>query len=317
MEVTMEVNNISPEFHDLIIIGAGPAGLSAGLYAARNKQDVVLVEKLSPGGQVLTTDLVENYPGFPDGIGGFELMDSIGKQAERFGLKILSHEVQGVDFKNQMKHLTLAYGSMEARSVIVTTGAQPRKLGIEGEELLTGKGVSYCGTCDGPFYREADIAIIGGGDTAVQEAVFLTRFASRVYVIHRRDELRATKIIQERAFANEKIEFIWDTIPLSIEGETGVERLRLRNVKTSKESTLNIEGVFVLVGTRPVTEFLEDAVDMDNQGFINVDRRQETNVQGVFAAGDVTSETPRQIATAVGEGVTAVLSAEEYLEDQV
>ncbi|MBW1867917.1 MAG: thioredoxin-disulfide reductase [Deltaproteobacteria bacterium] len=313
----MEVNNISPEFHDLIIIGAGPAGLSAGLYAARNKQDVVLVEKLSPGGQVLTTDLVENYPGFPDGIGGFELMDSIGKQAERFGLKILSHEVQGVDFKNQMKHLTLAYGSMEARSVIVTTGAQPRKLGIEGEELLTGKGVSYCGTCDGPFYREADIAIIGGGDTAVQEAVFLTRFASRVYVIHRRDELRATKIIQERAFANEKIEFIWDTIPLSIEGETGVERLRLRNVKTSKESTLNIEGVFVLVGTRPVTEFLEDAVDMDNQGFINVDRRQETNVQGVFAAGDVTSETPRQIATAVGEGVTAVLSAEEYLEDQV
>jgi len=317
MEVTMEVNNISPEFHDLIIIGAGPAGLSAGLYAARNKQDVVLVEKLSPGGQVLTTDLVENYPGFPDGIGGFELMDSIGKQAERFGLKILSHEVQGVDFKNQMKHLMLASGSMEARSVIVTTGAQPRKLGIEGEELLTGKGVSYCGTCDGPFYREADIAIIGGGDTAVQEAVFLTRFASRVYVIHRRDELRATKIIQERAFANEKIEFIWDTIPLSIEGETGVERLRLRNVKTSKESTLNIEGVFVLVGTRPVTEFLEDAVDMDNQGFINVDRKQETNVQGVFAAGDVTSETPRQIATAVGEGVTAVLSAEEYLEDQV
>ena len=309
-------NDNFSEFHDLIIIGAGPAGLSAGLYAARNKQDVVLVEKLSPGGQVLTTDLVENYPGFPDGIGGFELMDSIGKQAERFGLKILSHEVQGVDFKNQMKHLTLAYGSMEARSVIVTTGAQPRKLGIEGEELLTGKGVSYCGTCDGPFYREADIAIIGGGDTAVQEAVFLTRFASRGYVIHRRDELRATKIIQERAFANEKIEFIWDTIPLSIEGETGVERLRLRNVKTSKESTLNIEGVFVLVGTRPVTEFLEDAVDMDNQGFINVDRRQETNVQGVFAAGDVTSETPRQIATAVGEGVTAVLSAEEYLEDQ-
>ncbi len=310
-------NDIFSEFHDLIIIGAGPASLAAGLYAARNKQDVVLVEKLSPGGQVLTTDLVENYPGFPDGIGGFELMDSIGKQAERFGLKILSHEVQGVDFKNQMKHLMLASGSMEARSVIVTTGAQPRKLGIEGEELLTGKGVSYCGTCDGPFYREADIAIIGGGDTAVQEAVFLTRFASRVYVIHRRDELRATKIIQERAFANEKIEFIWDTIPLSIEGETGVERLRLRNVKTSKESTLNIEGVFVLVGTRPVTEFLEDAVDMDNQGFINVDRRQETNVQGVFAAGDVTSETPRQIATAVGEGVTAVLSAEEYLEDQV
>jgi len=216
-----------------------------------------------------------------------------------------------------VKHLSLASGSMEARSVIVTTGAQPRKLGIEGEELLTGKGVSYCGTCDGPFYRDADVAVIGGGDTAVQEAIFLTRFASRVYVIHRRDELRATKIIQERAFANEKIEFVWDSIPLSIEGQTGVERLRLRNVKTSEESTLNIEGVFVLVGTRPVTEFLKDAVDLDDQGFIKVNRRQETNVPGVFAAGDVTSETPRQIATAVGEGVTAVLDAEEYLEEHI
>lgn len=309
-------NDMSPEFHDLIIIGAGPAGLAAGLYAARDKQDVVLIEKFSPGGQVLTTDLVENYPGFPEGVSGFDLMDSIRKQAERFGLKILSHEVQGVDFKGRVKHLSLASGSMEARSVIVATGAQPRKLGIEGEELLTGKGVSYCGTCDGPFYRDADVAVIGGGDTAVQEAVFLTRFASRVYVIHRRDELRATKIVQERAFANEKIEFVWDTIPLSIEGQTGVERLRLRNVKTNEESTLNIEGVFVLVGTRPVTEFLEDAVDLDDQGFIKVNRRQETNVPGVFAAGDVTSETPRQIATAVGEGVTAVLDAEEYLEDQ-
>lgn len=310
-------NDISSKSHDLIIIGAGPAGLAAGLYAARNKQDVVLVEKLSPGGQVLTTDWVENYPGFPDGVSGFELMDSIGKQAERFGLTILSHEVQGVNFKSPVKHLSLASGSMEARSVIITTGAQPRKLGIDGEDLLTGKGVSYCGTCDGPFYRDANVAVIGGGDTAVQEAVFLTRFASRVFVIHRRDELRATKIIQERAFANEKIEFVWDTIPLSIEGQTGVEALKLRNVKTGEERTLNIEGVFVLVGTRPVTEFLKDAVDMDNQGFITVDRRQETNVPGVFAAGDVTSETPRQIATAVGEGVTAILSAEEYLEDQV
>ena len=308
-------NDISSEFHDLIIIGAGPAGLSAGLYAARDKQDVVLIEKLSPGGQVLSTDWVENYPGFPEGVSGFELMDAIRKQAERFDLKILSHEVQGVDFKKQVKHLSLASGSMDARSVIVTTGAQPRKLGIEGEELLTGKGVSYCGTCDGPFYRDAEVAVIGGGDTAVQEAIFLTRFASRVYVIHRRDELRATKIIQERAFANEKIEFVLDTIPLSIEGQTGVENLRLRNVKTSEESTLNIEGVFVLVGTRPVTEFLKDAVDLDGQGFIKVNRRQETNVPGVFAAGDVTSETPRQIATAVGEGVTAVLDAEEYLDE--
>ncbi|MBW2050504.1 MAG: thioredoxin-disulfide reductase [Deltaproteobacteria bacterium] len=309
-----ETNNKSPEFHDLVIIGAGPAGLAAGIYAARDKQDVVLLEKLSPGGQVLTTDLVENYPGFADGISGFELMDSIRRQAERFGLNILSGEVKGVDFKGGRRRLILASGSMEARAVIVATGAQPRKLGVEGEELLTGRGVSYCATCDGPFYRDVEVAVIGGGDTAVQEAVFLTRFASRVYVIHRRDELRATKIIQERAFANDKIEVIWNTIPLSVEGDQGVEGLRLKNLKTGKESDLKVDGVFVLVGTSPVTGFLKDSVDLDGQGFINVDRRQETSVKGVFAAGDVTSETPRQIATAVGEGVTAILSAEGYLE---
>ena len=314
--MTAATNEISPEYHDLIIIGAGPAGLAAGIYAARDKQDVVLLEKLSPGGQVLSTDLVENYPGFPEGIGGFELMDGIRKQAERFGLTILSHEVESVDFTGDVKHLFLNSGSMSALSVIAATGAQPRKVGIQGEALLTGKGVSYCGTCDGPFYRDAVVAVIGGGDTAVQEAIFLTRFASRVYVIHRRDELRATKIIQERAFANEKIKFLWDTVPISIQGESSVEDLRVRNVKSGEETTLNIEGVFVLVGTSPVTEFLKGAIGLDDQGFIKVDRRQETNIPGVFAAGDVTSETPRQIATAVGEGVTAVLNAEEYLEEQ-
>lgn len=311
-----DTKDIPSEFHDLVIIGAGPAGLAAGIYAARDKQDVVLLEKLSPGGQVLTTDLVENYPGFADGISGFELMDSIRRQAERFGLKILSREVKGVDLTEGVKRLSLASGSMEAHSVIVATGAQPRKLGIKGEEFLTGKGVSYCGTCDGPFYRDRDVAVIGGGDTAVQEAIFLTRFASHVYLIHRRDELRATRILQERAFANDKIELVWDTIPLSIQGETGVERLRLRNVKTGQESDLEADGVFVFVGTRPVTGFLGEAVALDGQGFVKVDRRQETSVKGVFAAGDVTSETPRQIATAVGEGVTAVLNAEEYLEEK-
>jgi len=303
------------EEHDLVIVGAGPAGLAAGLYAARDKQDVVLLEKLSPGGQVLTTDFVENYPGFPDGVSGFELMDRIRKQAERFGLNILSHEVQDIDSNGDVKHISLDSGAMRARSVVVATGAQPRKLGINGEGLLTGKGVSYCGTCDGPFYRDAVVGVIGGGDTAVQEAIFLTRFASRVYVIHRRDELRATKIIQERAFANEKIEFVWDTVPVSIEGRSGVEGLRIRNVKSGEESAINLEGVFVLVGTRPVTQFIKDSIDLDEQGFIKVDRRQETSVPGVFAAGDVTSVTPRQIAIAVGEGVTAVLNAENYLED--
>ncbi len=307
-------DNKLSDYYDMVIIGGGPAGLTAGIYAARDKLDVALLEKLSPGGQVLTTDWVENYPGFPEGISGFELMDSIRKQAERFGLKILNHEVQGIDLMGDVKGLSLASGSIKARSVIVATGAQPRKLGIEGEDLLTGKGVSYCGTCDGPFYREAVIAVIGGGDTAVQEADFLTRFASRVYVVHRRDELRAAKIIQERAFKNEKIEFVWDTVPVSIEGQTGVEKLRLRNVKSGKESALDLEGVFVLVGTRPVTEFIQGAVDLDEQGFIKVNRRQETSLPGVFAAGDVTSENPRQIATAVGEGTSAALYAEKYLE---
>jgi thioredoxin reductase (NADPH) len=189
-------------------------------------------------------------------------------------------------------------------------------LGIEGESLLTGKGVSYCGTCDGPFYRDATVAVIGGGDTAVEEALFLTRFAKLVYVVHRRDELRATKILQDRAFANKKIRFIWDTLPARIEGKTGIEALRVRNVKTGETSSLDVEGVFIFVGTRPVTEFLNGGVDLDEQGFIRVNRRQETSVPGVFAAGDVTSEAFRQIATAVGEGASAALHAEKYLETQ-
>ncbi|MCF8082648.1 MAG: thioredoxin-disulfide reductase [Deltaproteobacteria bacterium] len=310
-------NDPSTEFHDLIIIGAGPAGLAAGIYAARDQQDVVLVEKLSPGGQVLNTDWVENYPGFPDGISGFELMDAMRRQADRFGLQILSREVQGVDFSGEVKALTLPDGKMTARSVIIATGAQPRKVGIEGEELLTGKGVSYCGTCDGPFYRDAEVGVIGGGDTAIEEALFLTRFASRVHVVHRRDQLRATKILQDRAFANEKIAFVWDTVPTRIIGEATVEELALQNVKTGLESAIKVEGVFVFVGTRPITEFLAGSVDLDDQKFIKVDRRQQTSVPGVFAAGDVTSETARQIAVAVGEGVTAVLSAEDYLSESI
>ena len=312
----MAINeNTAPlETYDMVIVGGGPGGLTAGLYAARDKQDVIMLEKLSPGGQVLSTDWVENYSGFPDGIGGFDLMERMQKQAEKFGLKILSHEVSGVDFTGAEKILKLNTGSIAARSVILATGAQPRKLGIEGEGLLTGKGVSYCGTCDGPFYRDAVVAVIGGGDTALEEAIFLTRFAREVHVIHRRDQLRGTKILQERAFANEKIRFIWDTVPVRIEGLTGVEKLCLKNVKTGEESVLQAEGVFIFVGTRPVTEFLNQAVDLDDQGFIKVNRKQETSNPGVFAAGDVTSGSFRQIASAVGDGASAALNAEKYLE---
>jgi thioredoxin reductase (NADPH) len=305
---------VQDKTHDLVIVGAGPAGLSAGLYAARDRQDVVLLERLRPGGQALTTDRVENYPGFPDGISGFDLMERMRVQAERFGLSILTREVREVGLQNSEKRLLLSSGLIKAHCVIVSTGAQPRRLDLEGEALFTGKGVSYCGTCDGPFYRDATVAVIGGGDTAVEEAIFLTRFAAQVYLIHRRDELRATKILQERAFANEKIQFIWDTVAVRIEGQTGVERLCLRNVKNGEECGLDVNGVFIFVGTRPATQFLERAVDLDEQGFVKVDRRQETSMPGVFAAGDVTSGAFRQIATAVGEGVSAARHAEEYLD---
>ncbi len=300
--------------YDLVIVGGGPAGLTAGLYAARDKLDVVLVEKFGPGGQVLNTDSVENYPGFPDGISGFELMDSMKTQAEKFGLRIMNHEVQGVDLHGQEKSLVLDSGLLKTRCVILAPGAQPRKLEIEGESQFQGKGVSYCGTCDGPFFRDASVAVIGGGDTAVEEALFLTRFAKQVHIVHRRDELRATKILQDRAFANEQIRFVWDTLPIKIEGEKGVKALLVKNVKSGETSSLGVDGVFIFVGTRPATEFLNSEIELDEQGFIKVNRRQETSIPGVFAAGDVTSEGFRQISTAVGEGAAAALHAENYLE---
>ena len=299
--------------HDLVVIGGGPAGLTAGLYAARDELDVILLEKLNPGGQVLATDWVENYPGFSEGISGVDLMDRMKNQAERFGLPILNHEVTGVDFQGPEKRLYHDSGVMKARSVIVSTGAQPRTLGLQGEDLFRGKGVSYCGTCDGPFFRDALVAVIGGGDTAVEEALFLTRFAYRVYIIHRRDELRATKVLQKRAFSNERMAFIWDSVPVSIEGQREVEGLYLRNMKSGEERYLEVDGVFIFIGARPVTRFLNGALELDEHGFIKVDRRQATSVSGVFAAGDVVSGAFRQIATAVGEGASAARRAEDYL----
>lgn len=300
--------------YDLIIVGGGPAGLTAGLYNARARLNVLLLEKLSPGGQVLTTDWVENYPGFPDGVSGFELMDRMRSQAEKFGLTIRSEEVLGLELSKDKKVVITGKERLESKTLIFTTGATWKKLGIEGEELLTGKGVSYCATCDGPFYRDQEVAVIGGGDTAVEEAIFLTRFVSKVYLIHRRDALRATKLLQERATAHEKIEFVWDTVPLKIYGETAVEGLELKNVKTGETSRKDIKGVFVFIGTIPNTELIRDLVELDKNGFIVTDNDMETSVPGVFAAGDVRSKLFRQIATAVGEGAAASFSAEKYLE---
>jgi len=299
---------------DLIIVGAGPAGLTAGLYAARARLDVVLFEKMSPGGQVLLTDIVENYPGFPEGISGFELMDRMKRQTESFGLSIEIREVLSFRFDPDLKVIVTDKGEEQAKSVILACGATPRKLGIPGEDQLTGRGVSYCATCDGPFYRDQEVAVIGGGDTAVEEALFLTKFATRVYLIHRRDQLRATKVLQERVMANDKVEIIWDTIPQRILGESGVEAVELKNVKTSQLSTLNVQGIFVFIGYEPNTQLLKGILDLDKLGFIRTNAEMETSVAGVFAAGDIRSKNLRQISTAVGEGATAAFSAEKYLD---
>ncbi len=299
---------------DLIIIGGGPAGLTAGLYAARSRLRTVLLEKLSPGGQMLLTDLVENYPGFPDGISGFELVERMKRQAENFGLNIQSQNVVKVDLSPEKKRVVTDKGTLETKALILTTGATPRKLAIEGEERLTGKGVSYCATCDGPFYRDQEVGVIGGGDTAVEEALFLTKFASKVYLVHRRDKLRATKLLQERAFAQEKMEFVWDTIPTQILGKAGVEELELKNVKSGDLSRLQVDGVFVFIGYDPNSDLVKGQLELDNRGFIVTNNDLETSLSGVFAAGDIRSKLLRQISTAVGEGATAAFVAERYIE---
>lgn len=300
--------------YDLIIIGAGPAGLTAGLYTARARLNVILLEMLAPGGQVLTTDMVENYPGFPEGVSGFELMDKMKTQAEKFGLPIRNEEVVGLEISAQGKKVLTPKGPLETRSILLACGATWKKLGVEGESLLTGKGVSYCATCDGPFYRDQEVAVIGGGDTAVEEALFLTRFASKIYLIHRRDKLRAIKLLQERVMAEEKIEFLWDTVPLKITGQKGVEGIELQNVKTGETTRKDIQGVFIFIGTDPNTELVKDILKLDDNGFILTNDNMETSMPGLFAAGDIRSKRFRQIATAVGEGAAAAFSVEKYLE---
>jgi len=299
---------------DLIIIGAAPAGLTAGLYAARARLKTILLEKLSPGGQLVTTDLVENYPGFPEGISGFELVDRMKRQIEKFDLEIRTGEVIRLELSEEKKVVITDKEKFESRALILACGATPRKLGIEGEAVLTGKGVSYCATCDGPFYRDQEVAVIGGGDTAVEEALFLTRFAGKVHIIHRRDELRAIRLLQERAFASEKIGFIWDTIRVRITGSTAVEGIDLKNVKTGEEFHLPVDGVFTFIGYTPNSELVKDQLDLDEHGFVLTDNNMETSVPGVFAAGDIRSKLLRQVSTAVGEGATAAFAAEKFLE---
>ena len=306
-----------PQDHfELVILGGGPAGLSAGLYAARARIDHVLVEKGAPGGQVLSTDWVDNYPGFPEGLSGFDLVDKMTAHAKRFDLNILTAEVIRVDCSSATtKALHLQDGRvLTCDSLIICPGARANTINVPGEKELRGKGVSYCGTCDAPFYRNMEVAVVGGGNTAIQEAEYLTKFASKVYVIHRRAELRATKIVQEIAFANKKIEFIWNSQVRAIEGEKEVEQLRLID-RDGQERLLAVQGVFVLIGVTPNNAILPlTDLQADRWGFIPTDIEARTCIPGVMAAGDICSKNVRQIVNACGEGAVAVLSAEAYLQ---
>lgn len=299
--------------YQLIILGGGPAGLTAGLYAARDRLQVMLVEKGVVGGQVLVTDWIDNYPGFPEGISGFDLIEKMAAQAKRFKLETKNANVVKVELTEAKKKLILeSGGELTCQALIICTGARPNKLGLPGEEEFTGKGVSFCGTCDGPFFRDQEIIVVGGGDTAVQEADFLTKFARKVTMIHRRDKLRATKVLQEKAFANERIEFIWNSNVVAIEGEKEVERVRIRN-NNGEESEIAVSGVFILIGTIPNNEMLPlEQLGADEYGFIITDAEMRTKVDGVMAAGDIRSKKVRQVINAAGEGAVAAIAAEHY-----
>ncbi|AOY58310.1 MULTISPECIES: thioredoxin-disulfide reductase [Desulfococcus] len=302
---------------DLVIIGGGPAGLTAGLYGARARLRTLLLEGHLPGGQVLITDWVENYPGYPDGITGVDLVRGMTEQAQRFGMAMETLKVDAVVQDGSLKIVSGEGREIRTHAVIIATGASPRKLGVPGEDQFFGKGISSCATCDGPFYKDRVVAAVGGGDTAVQESVFLTRFAGKVYLIHRRDRLRAEKILQERALANEKIEVLWDTVVTGVSGLTHVENIHIRNLKTGEARTLRADAFFVWIGIRPNADFIGDTVRRDDWGFILTDHLMATSVPGIFAAGDVRATPLRQIATAVGDGALAAWAAEHYIEQLV
>jgi len=303
---------------NLIIIGSGPAGYTAAIYAARARLDPLVLEgEVTWGGALMNTTDVENYPGFRDGIMGPALMEEMRAQAERFGAEILTRDATEVDLTGDVKSVTDSNGDVHhARAVILATGSGYREIGLENEKRLSGHGVSWCATCDGFFFRDQDIAVVGGGDSAMEEATFLTRFARKVYVIHRRDELRASKVMQERAFANEKIEFIWNTVVTDIIGDDRVNGLVLRDTVTGEERTLDVTGLFVAIGHDPRSELFKDQVKLDDEGYVLVDAPStRTNLPGVFAAGDLVDHTYRQAITAAGTGCQAALDAERYLAD--
>jgi thioredoxin reductase (NADPH) len=303
------------EERDLIILGSGPAGLSAALYAARAHLHPLVLTGMLLHGQASTTDTIENYPGFPEGVGGTELGQLFQTQAERFGADIEVDHATSIELTEKPIKIESYGKEYEAKSLIITTGADPKKLGIPGEKEFTGRGVSYCGTCDGWFFKDKDIAVVGGGDSALEEGLFLTRFAKTVTIIHRRDELRAGAILKKRAFEHPKIKFIWDSVVTEILGADAVNAIQLKNVKTDEEEFMKTDGVFIFIGHKPNSELFEGQLEMDKAGYIVTNKYMETSIPGVFAAGEITDPHFRQVITSAGMGAAAAIRATRYLED--
>ncbi len=299
--------------HDIIIIGAGPAGCTSALYAARAGFDTVIIERLSPGGQMALTGDIENYPGFEKGVDGFSLGMKMHQQAEHYGVQTEYAEVLSVDFSDKIKKVETDNGNLLAKSVIISTGANPRELGIKNEKELVGKGVHYCAHCDGRFYKDKTVAVIGGGNSAAADALYLSRIAKKVYLVHRRDTLKATKIYHEPLMNSGNIEFVWNSTVSEFIADGKVSGIKIRNLLNNEISAIECDGVFVSIGRKPATEFLRDKIDLDENGYIVADESTRTSTEGVFAVGDVRTKALRQIVTAVSDGATAVHYAEEYL----
>ena len=306
----------STNAYEVIILGGGPAGLTAGLYTSRARLHTLLIENALFGGQMTTTEMIDNYPGFPQGVTGDELSRLMEEQAKRFGMETISGEVMEVKLNRDQKIVRTHESTLLGDTIIICTGTEYRKLGVPGEKEYAGKGVSYCATCDAAFFKDSEIFVVGGGDSALTEALFLTKFVKGLTIVHRRDALRATKIYQERAMANPKIKFLWNSVIQEIKGDQVARAVLVKNVKTGELKDFNTEGVFLFVGLTPRTEFLKGLVQMDEAGYIVTNDNCEASVKGIFAAGDCRKKLLRQIATGVGDGATAAFAAEKYLEEK-
>ena len=301
---------------DVVVIGAGPSGYTAGIYCSRAGYDTLILSGILPGGQLVNTTEVENYPGFEKGIMGPDLMIEMRKQTQRMGTTIVDDEVVNVDFRNKPFKILTGSEEYEGRAVIIATGANPRKLGLEGEQTFAGKGVSYCATCDGPFFRNQELIVVGGGDSAIEEGTFLTKFATKVHLVHRRNELRASKIMQERAMKNEKIKFHMDSEVIDIKGDKKMQQGIIKNIKTNEETTLDVGGLFVAIGHVPNTNLFKNQINLDDEGYIILKNKTHTNIEGVFAAGDVHDRIYRQAVTAAGFGCMAAIDVDKYLTEK-